>query len=288
MPSAITHTSDVSYLAFGDVAELDKRLKELTAKYVPKHRRISSENGYHYKSLSEDMKEKCSRVRIMQGDARSSEVIDNRVQQDVITGNCTDSLVLIKEYRRKLKDGMSSRRKVEELSKTISDISNIQEKINEISKKHKKALLSLGDAELARRLEKLLERHNLPKSISLNKYHPINESTPPKETENNFGKAHSEKISLKFAASKLRNIKSVGCSFTPAGNSHNLQSESDEWLSKQSTHITKLRKMCSTSLWRKTIIRQHFKFVQQFRKRRRSRRVECSLITVSDISNESF
>ncbi|XP_077967369.1 uncharacterized protein LOC144421065 isoform X1 [Styela clava] len=281
MPSAITRTSDVSYMAFGDVAELDKRLNELTATYVPKHRRISSEYGYHYESLSDDMKEKCSRVRITQGGACGSEVKDNRFRKDVINSDYTDKTALIKERQRKLKDGMFSREQVEELSQKISDLSNLQKNINEISRKHKKALYSLGDAELERRLEKLLERNNLPKSESPNKYHPINGSTLPKKTsESNFDKAPSKKISLEFAASKLRNIKS--------GDSNNLQRESDEWLSKHSTHITKLRKMCSFSLWRKSILRQHFKFVQQFRKRRRSKRVECSLITVSDISNDIF
>nr|XP_039267637.1 uncharacterized protein LOC120342737 [Styela clava] len=257
MPSAITRTSDVSYLAFGDVTELDKRLNELTAKYVPKHRRISSEYGYHYESLSEDMQEKCSRVRIMQEDSCDSEVKDNRVRKDVITSDYTDTTALIKERRRKLKNGMSSREQIEELSQKISDLSNLQKNINEISRKHKKALYSLGDAELERRLEKLLERNNLPKSESPNKYHSINGSTLPKKTsESNFDKAHSKKISLEFAASKLRNIKS--------DDSNNLQRESDEWLSKHSTHITNFVNVFFFSL-EKTILRQHFKFVQQFR-----------------------
>ncbi|XP_077967034.1 uncharacterized protein LOC144420966 [Styela clava] len=289
MPSAITLTSNVSYLAFGDVAVLDKRLNELTAKYVPKHRRISSEYGYHYKSLLGDMKEKCSRVRIMQGGACGSEVKDNQFRKDVITSDYKDKTALIKERQRKLKDGMFSREQVEELSQKITDLSNIQKNINEISRKHEKALHSLGDAELARKLEKLLERNNLPRSESLNKYYQINDSTlPKKSSESNFDKAHSTKISLEFATSKLRNIKSVGCLFASAGDSYNLQHESDEWLSKQSKHKDKIRKMRFISLCKKTIIRQHFKFVQQFRKRRRSKRVECSSIIVSDISNDSF
>nr|XP_039267631.1 uncharacterized protein LOC120342733 [Styela clava] len=289
MPSAITRTSGVSYLAFGDVAELDKRLNELTAKYFPKHRRISSEYGYHYESLSNDMKENCSKVRKMQGDACGFEMKDNRFRKDVITSDYMETTALITERRRKLKDGISSRQQMEEISQKIADLSNVQEKINEISRKHKKALLSLGDAELARRLEKLLERNNLPKSESMYKYYQINDHTLPKKaSKSNCDKAHSKKISLEFAASKLRNIKAVGCSFAPEGNSNVLQRESDEWLSKQSKHMNKLRKMCSISLWRKTILRQHFKFVQQFRKRRRSRRVECSLIPGSDISNDSF
>ncbi|XP_039267637.2 uncharacterized protein LOC120342737 [Styela clava] len=138
MPSAITRTSAVSYLAFGDVDELDKRLNELTAKYVPKHRRIISEYGYHYESLSNDMEENCSKVRKMQGDACGFEMKDNQLRKDVITSDYMDTTALIRERRRKLKNGISSRQQMEEISQKISDLSNVQEKFDEISRKHKK------------------------------------------------------------------------------------------------------------------------------------------------------